>query len=109
MPPKDHDTKLGSVLVRNPTVDDIPAILALHRRCFPQPGDAGGPWNEKHLRSHIHLFPEGQVLAEKDGKILGVASSLIVSVGRNPVRKHTYDGITDDGYFYHHDPQGDTL
>ena len=109
MPPKDHDTKLGSVLVRNPTVDDIPAILALHRRCFPQPNDAGGPWNEKHLRSHLHVFPEGQLLAEKDGKILGVASSLIVSLGRNPLRKHTYDGITDDGYFYNHDPQGDTL
>ena len=91
VPPKDHETKLGAVLVRNPTIADIPAILSLHRRCFPQPNDAGGPWNENHLRSHLHVFPEGQLLAEKDGKILGVASSLIVSLGRNPLRKHTYD------------------
>ena len=76
---------------------------------YRSPTDAGGPWNENHLRSHLHVFPEGQLLAEKDGKILGVASSLIVSLGRNPLRKHTYDGITDDGYFYNHDPQGDTL
>ena len=109
MPLKDHDTKLGLVTVRNPTVDDIPGILALHRRCFPRPNDAGGPWSEDQLRSHFHVFPEGQILAEKDGKMLGVASSLIVSLGRNPLRKHTYDGITDAGFFYNHDPQGDTL
>lgn len=109
MPSTDQATPPGPVTVRNPTVDDIPAILSLHRRCFPQPGDAGGPWNEKHLRSHLHVFPEGQLLAERDGRILGVASSLIVTLGRNPLRKHTYDGITDDGFFYNHDPQGDTL
>jgi ribosomal protein S18 acetylase RimI-like enzyme len=109
VPPKDHETKMGVVLVRNPTIADIPAILALHRRCFPRESDAGGPWNEKHLRSHLHVFPEGQLIAEKDGKILGAASSLIVSLGRNPLRKHTYDGVTDAGYFYNHDPQGDTL
>ena len=84
MPPKDHETKLGAVLVRNPTVDDIPAILALHRRCFPRESDAGGPWNEKHLRSHLHVFPEGQLIAEKEGKILWAAASLNVSLGRNP-------------------------
>ncbi|TAE75545.1 MAG: GNAT family N-acetyltransferase [Verrucomicrobia bacterium] len=97
------------VLIRNPTVDDIPAILALHRRCFPEVDKARVAWGEKHLRSHLNLFPEGQFLAERDGTLLGVASSLIVSLGRDPLRKHTYDGITDTGFFYNHDPQGDTL
>ncbi|MDB6076317.1 MAG: carbon-nitrogen hydrolase, partial [Akkermansiaceae bacterium] len=109
VPPKDYATKLGPIIIRNPVVADIPAILALHHRCFPRESDAGGPWNEKQLRSHLQIFPEGQLLAERDGEILGVASSLIVSLGRDPLRKHTYDGITDGGYFYNHDPQGDTL
>jgi predicted amidohydrolase/ribosomal protein S18 acetylase RimI-like enzyme len=109
VPTHAHPSSPGPVLVRQPTVDDIPAILALHRRCFPRPGDASGSWSEKHLRSHLHVFPEGQLLAERDGSILGVASALIVSLGRNPLRKHTYDGITDAGFFYNHDPQGDTL
>jgi predicted amidohydrolase/ribosomal protein S18 acetylase RimI-like enzyme len=109
VPSKDYSTKQGSVTVRNPVVADIPEILALHRRCFPREADAGGPWNEKQLRSHLLVFPEGQLVAEKDGRILGAASSLIVSLGRDPLRKHTYDGITDAGYFYNHDPQGDTL
>ena len=109
MPLQAHPSSPGPLLVRNPTVDDIPAILALHRRCFPQPGDAGGRWHEEHLRSHLQVFPEGQLVAERDGSLLGVASSLIVTLGRNPLRKHTYDGITDTGFFYNHDPQGDTL
>ena len=29
--------------------------------------------------------------------------------GARPFARHTYYGITDDGYFFNHDPQGDTL
>ncbi|MDE0834825.1 MAG: GNAT family N-acetyltransferase [Akkermansiaceae bacterium] len=46
---------------------------------------------------------------EREGRIVGVSSSLIVTLGRDPLRRHTYYGITDDGYFFNHDPQGDTL
>lgn len=95
--------------LRHPTVDDIPAILSLHRRCFPCPGAAGAPWNEERLRSHLQIFPEGQWLAEMDGRVVGVASALIVSLGLDPLRRHTYDGITDGGFFHNHDPRGDTL
>nr|WP_246417896.1 bifunctional GNAT family N-acetyltransferase/carbon-nitrogen hydrolase family protein [Haloferula luteola] len=107
--PKEYETNQGPLMVRNPRVDDIPAIIALHRRCFPAMMAADGAWEESELRSHLNVFEEGQLIAEAEGKIVGVASSLIVSMGRNPLRAHTYYGITDDGYFYNHDPQGDTL
>ncbi len=109
MLPKEYETEKGTVLVRNPRVDDIPAMIALHRRCFPHMVVADGAWEENELRSHLNVFEDGQLVAVIDGRIVGVASSLIVSMGRNPLRKHTYYGITDDGYFYNHDPQGDTL
>lgn len=107
--PRDYETDQGNVWVRNPAAEDIPAIIRLHRRCFPQMVAADGAWEESELKSHINVFEEGQLVAELDGKIVGVASSLIVNMGRDPMRKHTYYGITDDGYFYNHDPQGDTL
>src|SRR5690606_19890902 len=30
-------------------------------------------------------------------------------LGRDPLRQHTYSGITDGGYFHSHDPEGDSL
>ena len=107
--PKEFDTRNGTVVVRNAHIDDIPALIALHRRCFPQMMAEDGAWEEGQLRSHLDVFEEGQLVAVLDGNIVGAASSLIVNLGRNPLRKHTYYGITDDGYFYNHDPQGDTL
>ena len=106
---KDYETDQGKVRVRNPRVEDIPAMIALHRRCFPHMVAEDGAWEKGELKSHLDVFEEGQFVAEIDGRIVGVASSLIVFMGRDPLRKHTYYGITDDGYFYNHDPQGDTL
>jgi len=107
--PKDYEAPGGPVRVRHPRVEDIPEMIRLHERCFPHMVDDDGTWEEAQLRSHLEVFEDGQLLAEIDGRIVGVASSLIVTLGRNPLRKHTYYGITDDGYFYNHDPQGDTL
>jgi predicted amidohydrolase/ribosomal protein S18 acetylase RimI-like enzyme len=97
------------ITLRGARVSDIPAMIALHRRCFPQMMDEDGAWEQDQLKSHLDVFEDGQIVAVRDGRIVGVASSLIVNLGRNPLRKHTYYGITDDGYFYNHDPQGDTL
>jgi predicted amidohydrolase/ribosomal protein S18 acetylase RimI-like enzyme len=109
MQPREFETRAGKVVVRNPRVEDIDEIIELSQRCFGSMMEADSPWEEKHLRSHLTIFEEGQLVVEQHGKIIGVASSLIVLMGRDPLRAHTYYGITDDGYFYNHDPQGDTL
>jgi len=84
-------------------------MIRLHQSCFPPTMGTDEAWREDQLQSHLIVFEEGQVVIEKARKIIGVSSSLIVSTGRDPLRHHTYYGITDDGYFYNHDPQGDTL
>lgn len=109
MQPQVFETPTGAVTVRNPTEADIPTMIALHRRCFPQMMETDEAWQEDQLASHQRVFEEGQLVAESEGRIVGVASSLIVDLGHDPLRHHTYYGITDDGYFYNHDPQGDTL
>lgn len=107
MQPTIFDTPAGPITVRTSTVDDIPELIALHPKCFPEMGDS--IWTTAHLKSHLEKFEEGQIVAELDGKVIGVTMSLIVDLGSDPLRHHTYYGITDDGYFYSHDPQGDTL
>ncbi len=97
------------VMIRNVVESDIPGMIALHRRCFPAMMESDEAWREDQLLSHLEVFPEGQVVLEVEGQVVAVASSLIVDLGQNPLRHHTYYGVTDDGYFYNHDPEGDTL
>jgi predicted amidohydrolase/ribosomal protein S18 acetylase RimI-like enzyme len=99
----------GMVIVRNPSREEIPAMIELHRRCFPSMMESDEAWREDQILSHLQVFEEGQLVAVVGDVIVGAASSLIVDLGHDPLRHHTYYGITDDGYFYNHDPQGDTL
>jgi len=97
------------VTVRVATRADIPELMALNRRAYPTLAEDNVVWGEAHLRSHLRLFPEGQLVAEQNGVIVGAASSLVVTLGPDPLRPHTWSGITDSGYFTNHDPAGDTL
>lgn len=105
----ESDTPAGKLIIRSTQRADIPALIQLHNRAFPVLVEADCGWEEDQLTSHIEIFPEGQLVALLNDKLVGAASSLIVSLGSDPLRPHTYYGITDDGYFYNHDPRGDTL
>jgi GNAT superfamily N-acetyltransferase len=106
---REFESEAGTVVIRNAELGDIPRMIDLYGRSFPVLVENDSAWREDQLQSHIRLFAEGQVVAELNGKLVGVASSLIVSLGVDPLRAHTYYGITDDGYFYNHDVNGDTL
>jgi GNAT superfamily N-acetyltransferase len=64
---------------------------------------------EAHLLSHQRVFPQGQLVAEVGGRIVGAAATLIVDMGPDPLRPHTWSGITDSGYFLNHNPRADTM
>ena len=102
-------SRSSRVTVRLATRADIPALMALNRRAYPTLAEDNVVWGEAHLRSHLRVFPEGQHVAEQDGVIVGAASSLVVTLGPDPLRPHTWSGVTDSGYFTNHDPAGDTL
>jgi len=65
-------------------------------------------WPSSFLQSHIQIFPEGQLCVEVDGRLIGSASSLIVSL-RPDHAQHTWAYITGNGLFRNHDPNGDSL
>jgi predicted amidohydrolase/GNAT superfamily N-acetyltransferase len=99
----------AAVTVREATRDDIPALIELNRAAYPVLANENVVWGEAHLLSHQRLFPQGQLVAELGGKILGAVSTLVVDMGPDPLRYHTWSGITDSGYFLNHNPSADTL
>jgi predicted amidohydrolase/GNAT superfamily N-acetyltransferase len=65
-------------------------------------------YTERFYEMQYAAFPEGQILAEADGKIVGYATSIIVQLDDN-AHTYTYEEITGGGTFSTHDPSGDTL
>src|SRR5690606_39876528 len=85
------------------------SLISLNKTCFPTMAEENVVWRKGQLKNHMRVFPEGQIVAEMDGRIVGAVASLIVHLGLDPYRPHTYAGITDGGYFHNHDPSGDSL
>ncbi len=109
MEPFEYEGKHGTLLVREATMRDIPDLVALNRLCYPESGEENVVWSEAQLRNHMRVFPEGQIVVERDGAVVGGSAALIVAMGLDPLRNHTFAGITDGGFFHNHDRQGDTL
>ena len=90
-----------SMVIRQMEFNDIKRLLAMQELCFP----GMEPWEEAQLKSHLTIFPEGQLIAELDGEIIGSCSSLIINFDEYDDR-HTWDDVTDEGYITNHNPDG---
>lgn len=96
--------------IRNTRPDDVPGIIALCGLVYPH----SPPWTEQQLRSHLEVFPEGQLVAvEREaadvvGGIVAMAASLIVRWDDYDISA-TWRDMTDRGTFANHDPSGRTL
>jgi GNAT superfamily N-acetyltransferase len=99
---------VGDIKIRNITKNDIPKVVDLQKDSYPDMAAYGMIWPSSFLQSHMNIFPEGQLCAEVEGKIVGSASSLIVSL-RSDHADHTWDDITGHGLFTNHDANGDSL
>jgi ribosomal protein S18 acetylase RimI-like enzyme len=96
------------LIIRNIRIDDIDKILQLQEVSFADMAVYGMVWPASYLKNHIRVFPEGQLCAEINRKIVASASSLIVTL-KPQYSEHTWHDITGYGLFTTHDPKGDTL
>ncbi|HWP92944.1 MAG TPA: GNAT family N-acetyltransferase [Thermodesulfobacteriota bacterium] len=94
------------IIVRNTRPEDFQEILELSLKVYPD----FPPWAEWHLKSHLRVFPQGQLVAveSKSGKIVGMAASLIILWDDYDI-KGSWREFTDNGMFTNHDPKGRTL
>ena len=91
-------------LIRHTRSTDIKPLLELQERVYP----TIRPWPESTLLQQIETFPQGQIVAEVDGQLVGAASSLMILWDEWDV-EHTWKEITSRGSFNTHNPEGRTL
>ena len=90
--------------VRNTRREDYAAIRAVQRDTSPHVP----PWSLRQLEAQVHAFPQGQLVALVEGRIVGAAATLVVA-WRDHGLDHNWRGITAEGLFASHQPGGDTL
>ncbi len=87
--------------------EDIPEIVKVQKAAYPNFAQKD-LCDERNYLYQLSAFPEGQLLVEKEGKIIGYATSLIVQVDDDSPW-YSYAEITGTGTFSTHNPAGDTL
>jgi len=93
------------VSVRQMTSDDIPGVIDLQHRIYPDELS----WSATELAQHLAVFPEGQLVAvDENGQIIGSASSLIIDWD-DYSESAQWSAITGHGSFSTHNPLGKTL
>jgi ribosomal protein S18 acetylase RimI-like enzyme len=97
-----------NIIIRNVSSEDISDIVELQKQSFPIMAKDGLIWDEYHLKSHIRIFPEGQLCAELDGKLIASSSSLVTSLTPD-YKEHTWKEATAYGMFTNHTLKGDSL
>lgn len=93
--------------IRTSDLNDIPAIIELQNKVYSSAYAPRDLFDSRIFEMQIKAFPEGQILAELNGEIVGYTSTLIVSLADNTF--YTHGEITGNGTYTTHDPQGDTL
>lgn len=95
---------MTGLTVRNFRVDDISAATALQERIYPNIPAL----QTSQFESLLRYFPAGQLAAELDGRLVGIALSLVI-LWDNYSLHHTWVTVTNNGLFDSHDMGGRTL
>lgn len=95
---------MTGLTVRNFRADDIPAAAALQGHIYQNIPAFQASQFENLLRH----FPAGQLAAELDGRLVGIALSLVILWDDYSLH-HTWATVTNSGLFDSHDMGGRTL
>jgi len=100
-------TRIPKVVIRRWKKEDIPGIVECNKAAYPDyPPEYA--YSKRQYAMQLRAFPEGQFVALVDGRVVGFATSIIVSLDDDEYW-YTVDEITGAGTFSTHDNQGDTL
>lgn len=92
------------VTVRPMQPADVESVVTLQHAVYPEIDG----WSPRRLLEQLSTFPQGQIVAESAGRVIGYAGSLIV-LWDDWVESHTWHQITGAGTFDQHNPAGRTL
>jgi predicted amidohydrolase/GNAT superfamily N-acetyltransferase len=92
------------IIVRKTTFKDAGAINQVVQKCYP----GVPPYPVDALRAQINHFPEGQLVVEYEGQVIGFCITFIISEAE-AMKPHTWKEITGSSFASRHDPLGDFL
>lgn len=100
---------MASVQVRQAEISDIAQLVNLQFEVYP-PSDFPpvNRWGASALEAHQAAFPQGQLVAVLDGRVVGAATTMITTKERAE-KPHTFAEITGGARLLAHDPDGDAL
>ena len=93
----------GLVRVREARLEDFAAVRALQKIAAPH----RAPCSLRQFESRLHVFGPGQLVAVREGHVVGAASALVFA--GEPDATPPYRELTADDTFATHDAAGDTL
>lgn len=102
---EDFQRKDNPIFIRSATLEDVPAMLISEEKTWPDENQGA---TKDQIISRIKIFPEGEIIAIQNGKVLGIAASEIMDYpwGRHIPTFHERD---DGGFIRNHDSMGETL
>jgi hypothetical protein len=90
------DNEANGVVIRPATDADVPALVALEKGVYGALGT--DCYGETHFRAWLRVHPEGLVLAEAGGTVVGYQYSQFVEFSLDDVASlPSYDEFTDHG------------
>ena len=98
--------RINKVTIRSLQIDDYVQLVQSFRRTYTDGSDVF--WSQGQIEKLIAIFPEGQIVAVADKKIVGCALSIIVDYDMVK-NDHTYDAVTGHETFDTHQPDGNIL
>src|SRR5262245_12221637 len=100
--------EMSSFCLRPVVASDIPRLVSLNAAAYPDLVADGVVFDAPQLMAQHAVFPEGQIVVEDAGNVIGAIATLIVpsSAASAP---HTWAEITSHGTFAGHDPKADAL
>ncbi len=102
-----HHQLPNGVLLRQAIPEDAPQMEALQIVCFPTLADAER-FKAPHYRKHMELFPEGQIVALEDDRLIGATTTVRLHFDFDHI-DHTFGDIIQGGWLTSHQPTGDWL
>ena len=101
MPPSSNNPKL---IIRNATIEDVEAIRDLTVKVYKNIP----PYTPAQLRGQINNFPDGQFVAEYEGKVVGYCATIRVDEAI-ALGNHSWREVTGGGFGSTHDMDGEYL
>jgi ribosomal protein S18 acetylase RimI-like enzyme len=97
-----------NIRVRTALPADVRRLVELNAAAYPELVEDGVIFDSSQLLAQQAVFPDGQIVVERDGVVVGSVATLIVPSAL-ALAPHTWVGITSFGTFASHDRNGDAL